>query len=298
MTSPVFPRGGPGPVPVRRWATVCLAACIGLLPAAHAASGGGEAVPLYSDLQREAQEGSGVPPPAREDDRRPLLHDDSALRRQAQDILKGPEFAPDEVTRTLKFKKERKPEKVQEKPAWLKALEAFFRSLGDVSRLLIWGGGALLVLVLLFSLHYWWRMSAPGRVRARVALPNQVGGLDIRPESLPEDVAGAALAAWLRGDRESALSLLYRGALSALVMRHGAAIRASSTEQECIRAARKVVTGEAAEFFAGLAQARLQAIYARRWPAEESIRALCAAYSRHMPREPRPGEPVVQAAAA
>jgi hypothetical protein len=257
------------------------AALLLLAGLAQAAPEDGGAVPVYSDLQREAQKGSFVQPAAREGDTRPLLKEDSALRTRAQEILKGPEFAPEETTHTLKFKKERKPEADKPRPAWLKALDEFFRKLGDFSRVLIWVGGAILLLILLFSLHYWWRMTAPGRVRSRVALPTEVGGLDIRPESLPDDVAAAALAAWERGDRVQALSLLYRGALSALVVRHAAAIRASSTEQECVRAARKVVSADAAESVARLTQARLLAIYAQRWPTTEIVRALCSEYSQH-----------------
>lgn len=263
---------------LRRWLSCVVLLLSGV---AQASPEDGGKVEVYSDLQREAQKGSWVMPAAREGDARPLLKEDSALRTRAQEILKGPDFAPEETTHTLKFKKERKPEADKPRPAWLKALDAFFRKLGDLSRVLIWVGGAILVLILLFTLHYWWRMTAPGRVRARVALPTEVGGLDIRPESLPDDVAAAALAAWERGDRVQALSLLYRGALSALVVRHAAVIRASSTEQECVRAARKVVPAQAADSFARLTQSRLLAIYAQRWPSTETVRALCSEYSQH-----------------
>lgn len=272
-------------------ACLLLSQCLLVVPGAHAAGEGGEAVRPGSDLQIEASRDSVVRPAPREGDERPLLNENSRLRKEARVIKQGPEFAPEEVRFILARKKEEKPE-TQTTPEWMKSLAKFFKALAEFSRVLIWIGGAIVILLLLFGLHYWWRKTAPGRVRAAGNLPTQVGGLDIRPESLPDDVAAAALAAWRRGDRAQAMSLLYRGALSALVLRHAAQIRASSTEQECIRAARKVLRGEAADTFARLTQARLLGIYAQRWPSDEAAESLCSEYSQHFRQVgPDPVEP-------
>ena len=53
---------------------------------------------------------------------------------------------------------------------------------------------------------------------------SRVSGLDIRPDSLPEDVGAAALALLEAERTRDALSLLYRGALSRAVHRFGAAM--------------------------------------------------------------------------
>ena len=64
--------------------------------------------------------------------------------------------------------------------------------------------------------------------------PTHVQDLDIRPESLPEDVGTAARALWDRGEHRGALALLYRGMLSRLAHVHRIPIRDSSTEGDCL----------------------------------------------------------------
>src|SRR4051812_25465473 len=65
------------------------------------------------------------------------------------------------------------------------------------------------------------------------AVPETLFGLDLRPQSLPADLLGIALAAWHSGAHERALSLLYRGAL-ALIVGKGTDVPASATEGECV----------------------------------------------------------------
>ena len=66
--------------------------------------------------------------------------------------------------------------------------------------------------------------------RTPFVAPSHVRDLDIRPESLPDDVGAAALALWQRGEQRAALALLYRG--------HAVAPRARS-----LRADSRVVDG-------------------------------------------------------
>jgi hypothetical protein len=64
--------------------------------------------------------------------------------------------------------------------------------------------------------------------------PTHVRDLDIRPESLPDDLGGAARALWDRGEHRAALALLYRGMLSRLAHVHRVPIRDSTTEGDCL----------------------------------------------------------------
>jgi hypothetical protein len=181
----------------------------------------------------------------------------------------------------------------------MKRMEAFFRALAELLRAGVWVLVGLGVILLLFGLHCWWRVASARPRSVPVELPARVAGLDIRPESLPDDVGAAARSAWMDGDVIGALSLLYRGALSALVTRFGAAIRASFTEQECLRAARGAVKASTADYFQSLTRAWLHAVYAKRRPDDQTALALCDGFNAHFaPRPAAVGEPAAEGVAA
>src|SRR6202000_1197205 len=81
------------------------------------------------------------------------------------------------------------------------------------------------------------RLRSSGVKPRRTAAPTHVQDLDIRPESLPENVGAAARGLWEGGDHRAALSLLYRGLLSRLVHVHHVPIRDSSTEGDTLQLA-------------------------------------------------------------
>jgi len=65
--------------------------------------------------------------------------------------------------------------------------------------------------------------------------PDIMFGLDLRPESLPERIDAVCMQLLEEGRKREAMSLLYRGTLSALVNRCRLEIHASFTEKECCR---------------------------------------------------------------
>ena len=68
-----------------------------------------------------------------------------------------------------------------------------------------------------------------GAVSSRAKI-EAVMGMDVRPESLPDDVQEAALLAWKNGNHQLALSLLYRGAIVWMVHRGDVPIEEGDTE--------------------------------------------------------------------
>lgn len=115
------------------------------------------------------------------------------------------------------------------------------------------------------------------------AVATEVGGLDIRAESLPPDVGAEVLALWTRGQRRAALGLLYRATLSRMVTDDKILLLQGDTEGDCLRAATR------ARAEGRMSQARLDvlgstttlwldAAYGNRWPADVQVRACCAAW--------------------
>jgi hypothetical protein len=204
--------------------------------------------------------------------------------------------------RKLKFKSDDKAKDEDEAPKKPKPADAtwvsgFAQWLAESGRLLMWVAGAFAVVMLLVSARRWFFIHGGFAGRKPVVLPSHVRDLDIRPESLPDDIAGAARAMWLRGEHRPALSLLYRGALSRLVHDHAVPIRAASTEGDCVTLARRVVGADAADFFEQLVQAWLLLVYGARTPDEALVMSLCDRFDARLPAAPKPAGGKAEAAA-
>jgi hypothetical protein len=177
--------------------------------------------------------------------------------------------------------KDRKEEAQEEAeaPTWLSLLG---RSLAYVAELFLWLVVAALLLVLYLNrerLMAAWR----GRPRDREdhrGTPQSVFGLDITPQSLPEDIPGSAWREWQAGNHRGALSLLYRGTLATLVHDHALEIPEGATEGELLRDCRRRLEPESFALFAGLTEAWQCIAYAHRRPGDAEVERLCLGWPR------------------
>ncbi|WP_374353489.1 hypothetical protein [Chitinimonas sp.] len=111
-------------------------------------------------------------------------------------------------------------------------------------------------------------------------LTGEIAGLDIRPETLPDDVADAARQHWRQGQRREALALLYRATLSRLVHQHAVQIGRAATEQECLQTAEQAQQrGELGSSSVALTRTItalwLGAAYAHHWPLDPEFESAC-----------------------
>jgi len=168
---------------------------------------------------------------------------------------------------------ERKPQKREaSERTWVS--QGFVRTLASVLRVVLVVALVILALQVLRRVLAWRERRLP---KGLEELPTEnVVGLDIRPESLPLDVAGEALLAYAAGRPREALALLYRASLAALVHRHGVQIPASATEGECLRAARRVLADDAQDVFARLTSAWTHMAYLGTAPLAEAFEVLAA----------------------
>lgn len=198
---------------------------------------------------------------------------DAALKALRAD----PNLAADRIERKLAFKRgdARKPRDLSSIERWL---GEFFRWLGEAGRFVMWVLGAIGIgLLLWFIARALAQRGSAGA--ARLDLPSHVGKLDIRPDSLPDDVGAAVWDLWLRGELRAALSLLYRGALSRLVHDFAVPIKAASTEGECVALAQQHAPRPAAALFADLVGVWQPAVYGARMPAASTVQRLCSEFS-------------------
>lgn len=154
---------------------------------------------------------------------------------------------------------------------------------------LLWAALILLIGLLLWRYREWLSIFA-GRIglpqrRAR-AMPQQLFGLEIAPESLPDDIAGEAERLWAEHPRE-ALGLLYRALLSRLLHDFRLPLKGSHTEGEVLRLVEGLHNDELSRFSQVLTRHWQNLAYGHRLPPENLKRGICEAWRRLFAQERR-----------
>ncbi|MDR1648089.1 MAG: hypothetical protein LBR88_08670 [Zoogloeaceae bacterium] len=230
-----------------------------------------------------------------EDDKPPpekIIRVEGEARRQALAVLADPDFGSVEETTEWRWRnrneahaEDKKTEERNFLDTWgarvREGLEKFFGGLAEVVRFVLYGlmilALAACVVFLYRNLDRFWS-EAPLQKGVR---PETLFGLDLRPETLPDDIAAAALAEAEAGHWIAALSLLYRGALVTLIERDRVVFRAGDTEDLCLARVHRHIEGDALATFADLLAEWKAAAYAGRLPTLVRVRALCADWRAH-----------------
>jgi hypothetical protein len=210
------------------------------------------------------------------------------VREAIDELRNDPNLARERTVRMLRFKQR---EAQPGDPWWLDFANALARWtrgltawLAESGRIIVWVIGAISAAVLVAYVVRILRGGGSARVPPLRAAPSHVRDLDIRPESLPDDIGAEARALLRSGEQRVALALLYRGLLSRLVHVHGVPIRASSTEGECLALARRSAAGASAEYAARLVGVWTAAVYGATQARESAVEALCTEFGPALDR--------------
>lgn len=209
---------------------------------------------------------------------------EAALEKLEED----PNLASSRKTRTPKWRSE--PDEEQQDSSVFEWIVELFRWIAQASRVFVWVVIALLIGALALYLFRFLRALPDRPLRDEPLPPTHVRDLDIRPESLPDDIGAAAWSTWERGDQRAALSLLYRGLLSMLVHAYSAPIRSSSTEGDCLELARARLPASSGEFAGRLIDVWQRAVYGGQSAQTQDVRALCAEFAAMLARTPAAAE--------
>jgi len=206
------------------------------------------------------------------------------VQSAADRVRADPNLPGSKTEKSLRFKDTgKKTEEDKKKDTdGLRWIRDFVGKISEGARLLVWALGALALAWLVIRIRRWVQVRAGGGRHRMAPLPSHIGSLDIRPESLPDDVGSAVASLWQRGQRRPALSLLYRGALSRLVHLHAVPIRNASTEGECVTLSEGRLAPLSLEFFARLVAAWQLGAYGGRLPPTAGVLALCAEFDARL----------------
>ena len=190
-----------------------------------------------------------------------------------------PNLGIDQKTRKLVRNSIAEPNTPPTSPGWLNWLADAFGWFASTARALLWVAGVLLVGILALYIKRFVESRGERSVPLRFSMPTHVRDLDIRPESLPDDVGGAALELWERGEHRAALALLYRGLLSRLAHVHAVPIRDSSTEGDCLALAATHLPSDRVAYVERLIRVWQRAVYGNVEPTAEEFHSLSTGFS-------------------
>ncbi|MGH8375654.1 MAG: DUF4129 domain-containing protein, partial [Pseudomonas sp.] len=180
----------------------------------------------------------------------PRLLDQSLTSQASRDsikaILEQPPFKNRETVTRYRFGEDQPSAEAPDDgktPQWLKALLKLFEgqhfgALATLIEIVLWGIVIGAIGLLIWRYRDWLQAFVSRRptlnIKATRPLPQQAFGLDLKPESLPSDIATSAESLWQTHPRE-ALGLLYRALLSRLLHDFNIALKAADTEGQVLQ---------------------------------------------------------------
>jgi Domain of unknown function (DUF4129) len=172
---------------------------------------------------------------------------DTGALKAVKKVLASKEFGESEKTWEMRYigpkwgsDKEEEPPKKSNNLKWLAYFGTF---IAESVRVLAWIAGGALVLFLLYLIARHIGVNGWSKGGGR-DVPDVLFGLDVRPESLPDDLPAAARRLLAAGDLRGAVGLLYRGALVALIQDGRIEIARGDTELQCVARVRVAYSGE------------------------------------------------------
>ena len=201
--------------------------------------------------------------------------DARAITVALERVRKDPNLNNVRKVRFLRLKDQRTTSRP---PGWLRWLLDLVGWIAQSARALVWVAAAILAALLAVYISRIVRSRAGGSSSERFLTPTHVQDLDIRPESLPDDIGAAARALWDRGERRAALALLYRGLLSRLAHVHRVPIRDSTTEGSCLVLAATHLNEERHEYVSRLVRVWQRSVYGGYDADTSAVYALCTGF--------------------
>ncbi len=134
----------------------------------------------------------------------------------------------------------------------------------------------ILIAALLMSRDKWLHLLGIGSLpKTEKAMVESLFGMDLRPDSLPEDIAASARQLAESNDLRGSLSLLYRGVLSILVNQDKLAITDAHTENEILTLADNSIKNTRNNYLGRLTNEWIITAYSQSMSAKEQVLNLC-----------------------
>ena len=216
-------------------------------------------------------------------------------REEINTILNGDDFGQDTIKKSWRFKKAEDIAKDEQTPQWfidfIEFMESYFGNTAEnpeqfnfstfaaqAFEVMLWV--AALVAILLVIYHYREHLQSLTKnlgLRKKTAdsAPEILFGLDVRNDSIPDNIGDQALSLWLSGSHREALGLLYRATLSRLIHQYQFGFSDSMTEAECAEIVRSSKKLDISNYVSSLTAHWQRLAYGHFDPKDSDIVELC-----------------------
>ncbi|GAB7533432.1 DUF4129 domain-containing protein [Pseudomonas sp. 3A(2025)] len=219
---------------------------------------------------------------------------DSQQSRQAiEQVLDKPPFKNPQSVSGWRLAEDDPPTEASGKqsaaPDWLNRLLEGASLIARLIEVLLWGLAISLLVLLVWRYRQWLQLFVtPLRKRKPVACaaPQQLFGLEVSAESLPDDVATSVQTLWASQPRE-ALGLLYRALLSRLISNYQLPLSPADTEGQVLERIARLNLAALSTFSEELTGHWQNLAYGHRLPAADVQQRLCEGWRQLFDSEAR-----------
>ncbi len=146
----------------------------------------------------------------------------------------------------------------------------------------IWVAVALMIILLIIYHKKWLDILGKIRRRPKKKQPiEQLFGLDLTPESFPDDIPNSAKNLVNSGNLRAALSLLYRASLSNLLDQDELNLRSSDTEGDVLALAKTHISRTRSQYLETLTTSWKNTAYGHHQPDQKTAILLCQQWRQH-----------------
>lgn len=208
------------------------------------------------------------------------------------DVLSGEDFLRKEIDSGWRFKPKERADGEESSGwfldalanllDWLSPFLEFVTAIFSVVPYVIWIIVGLIIALVIYQFRD--ALASIGRGRDKEdenAVPDVLFGLDLRKESLPDDVPSEVTTLWQAGKHREAIGLLYRATLSSLIHKFSFEFYDGYTEQECAQLVEAKKRGNLSDYVLRLTSTWQQLAYAHRLPADSKISDLCSEWPQY-----------------
>lgn len=156
-----------------------------------------------------------------------------------------------------------------ETPEWIKVISVIFANIIEYA---LWILLFIGVLILFLTRNQWlYLFSAEKDKEESYQAPEILFGMDVREESLPDELIAEAKLLWKQQKARESLSLLYRGALVHLLNKEKLPLENSHTEGDILKLSKKTLADNKQHYLSQLTAQWQLIAYAHRSPKEEAM---------------------------
>lgn len=228
---------------------------------------------------------------------KPVLSTEAkAARDNVAEVLRGKDFNQTITKKSWRFKDTEDLQDDSEFPQWIIDFIEYLEEnwpesdgeegasvnigviLAKILEFVLWIVAISVVLFILYHYRDYLKSFATSMKFSKkqpIEAPEVLFGLDVRKESLPENIPQQVLSLWQNGSHRDALGLLYRATLSRLIHQYQFNFSESDTEKECAEIVQRSEFSEVDSYMQRLTRIWQRLAYGHRMPEESDVTSLC-----------------------